>query len=139
MQLVYIKGNKEIPAIGTSNFKKNNYGSIDSNYTAPSPQTLTNGQEFFTVCFTLLGGPPTNVTLTNVSVTNGEGNSLTTTTNSGTISETVSFENFTLVAGSTSGAQGTEVCIDVNVFNLVGLAGLQFAIGYDAEKLSFVS
>jgi hypothetical protein len=139
LQFVSITGNPALPAFGPSNFNTNPSGSIAINYTAPSPQTLTNGQEFFTVCFTLLGGPPTNVTLTNVSVTNGEGNSLTTTTNSGTISETVSFENFTLVAGSTSGAQGTEVCIDVNVFNLVGLAGLQFAIGYDAEKLSFVS
>jgi hypothetical protein len=139
LQFVSITGNPALPAFGPSNFNTNPSGSIAINYTAPSPQTLTDGQEFFTVCFTLLGGPPTNVTLTDISVTNSEGNSLTTTTNSGTISETVSFENFTLVAGSTSGPQGTEVCIDVNVFNLVDLAGLQFAIGYDAEKLSFVS
>ncbi|TXF89450.1 hypothetical protein FUA23_10820 [Neolewinella aurantiaca] len=139
LSLESVTGNSMLASFGASNINTSTPGQVVINYTAPSPQTLSNGQAFVTVCFTLLDGDPTSVNLTNISVTDGGGNTLTTTTNPGTIQGTVSFDNLTLVAGSGAGAEGTEVCIDVTVFNLTDLASLQFAIGYDPEMLSFTS
>jgi hypothetical protein len=139
LQLVSVTGNPGLPSLGASSFNTNTDGRVVVNYTPPSPQTLTNGQAFFTVCFTLLNGDPTNVNLTNISVTDAGGNTLMTNTNSGTVMGTVSFDNLTLVAGSNSGAQGTEVCVDITTFNLENLASLQFAISYNPEILEFVS
>ncbi len=139
LQLVSITGNPGLSSFGPSNFNTNTPGRVVVNYIPPSPQTLTNGQAFFTVCFTLLDGDPTNVNLTNILVTDGGGNTLMTNTNSGTIMGEVTFDNLTLVAGSASGAEGTQVCVDITVFNLDNLASLQFAISYDSEKLQYVS
>jgi len=139
LELVSITGNPGLPAFGASSFNTNTDGRVVVNYTPPSPQTLADGQAFFTVCFTLLSADPTNVSLTNISATDGGGNTLTTSGNSGTVMGTLSFDDLTIMAGSASGAEGTEVCVDIMVFSLENLASLQFAIRYDPEKLSFVS
>ena len=139
LEFVSVSGNASLASFGASNFNTNTAGRIVVNYNPSTAQTLADGQAFFTVCFTLRDGEATTVNLTNIAVTDGGGNNLTTSTNSGTIMGTVSFDNLTLVAGSASGAAGTEVCVDVTVFNLEGLASLQFAISYEEDKLSYTN
>ncbi len=139
LALVSVTGNPMLASFGASSVNTTTAGQIVINYNPPSPQTLADGQAFVTVCFTLLNNGPTNIDLTGVTATDNNGNTLTTTTNGGTIMASGTFTNLTLMGGTASGLQGTEVCVDINVFNLEDLASLQFAISYDPEKLSFTT
>ncbi|MTB51609.1 cohesin domain-containing protein [Lewinella sp. W8] len=139
VQLVSVTANSAIPGLNAGSFDTSTAGEIGVSYTSGTPQALTDGAAIFTVCFTVLGGDEAPLTLTGATATDAMG-SVTVNTTDGVINPGgVNFDDFTLVVGDGVGGLGEEVCLDVLPFNLEGLAGLQFAITYDTEKLQFNS
>lgn len=140
LSLASVTANPALPGFGAGNFTTTG-STIAVNYTPASAQTLPAGARLFTVCFNVLTGDETPLTVTNATATNNGGTMLTVNTTPGTINSggVVTYDNFTLVVSNETGAMGTEVCLDVDVYNLTDFAGLQFALGYDATKLEFVS
>ncbi|WP_026231607.1 cohesin domain-containing protein [Neolewinella persica] len=138
--LASVTANSALAGFGAGNFMTT-ASTVTVNYTPATPQSLANGEQFFTVCFNVLTGDETDVTITNVSATNGGGTNLTVSTDPGTINTggIEPYENFTMVVSNETAALDAEVCLDVTVFNLRNFAGLQFTIDYDATKLAFVS
>jgi gliding motility-associated-like protein len=139
VQLVSVTANGAITGLNAGSFDTSTSGEIGVNYANANPQALADGGAIFTVCFTVLGGEEVPLTLSGATATDELGAVTVNTTNGVINAGGVNFDNFTLVVGDGVGEQGEEVCLDVLPFNLVGLAGLQFAITYDTEKLQFNS
>jgi len=141
LQLSSVTANTSLPGFGPASFTTTTAGQINVTYSSTSPQSLASNAILFTVCWTVLTGSETTVSVTNATATNGSGMDLTVNPSSGTINSggVVEYTNLTVVAGSGSAAVGQEVCIDFPVFNLEGVAGLQFAVSYDATRLQFNS
>jgi len=139
--LASITANAGLPGFGASNFNTNVNGQVMVSYDPATAQSLANGESLFEICFNIIGTDETNITLTDITATNAGGEDLTINPGNGVINAggVVDYENLTLVAGNVSGAEGTQVCLDVSTFNLTDLAGLQFGIAYDATKLQFVN
>ncbi|MFK8162357.1 MAG: cohesin domain-containing protein [Lewinella sp.] len=140
LALASVTANSELPGFGAGNFTTT-ASTVAVNYTPASPQSLSDGEPLFTICFNVLTGDETQVTITNATATNSGGMNLTVSTDPGTINTggIEPYENFTMVVSDETAAEGTEVCLDVTVFNLTNFAGLQFSLNYDATKLEFVS
>jgi hypothetical protein len=140
LALSSVTANSALAGFGAGNFTTT-ASSITVNYTPASPQSLSDGDALFTICFNVLTGDETPVTITNAMATNNGGTNLTVSTDPGTINTggIEPYENFTLIVSDEIAAEGTEVCLDVMVFNLTNFAGLQFTINYDTTKLEFVS
>lgn len=140
LSLASVTANSALPGFGAGNFTTTG-STITVNYTPASPQTLADGAIFFTICFNVQAGDETQVTITNATATNGGGGVLTVNTDPGIINVggIEPYENLTLVVSHETGALGTEVCLDVSVFNLTDLSGLQFTLNYDDTKLEYVS
>ncbi|MBC6995599.1 cohesin domain-containing protein [Neolewinella lacunae] len=141
LQLASVTANSALPGFGAGNFNTGTAGQVRVTYTSATPRTLANGQALFTVCWTVLTGSETTVSITNATATNGQGTNLTVNTSNGTINAggVVTYDNLTLVSGDADGAVNDEVCVDVRAFNFENAASMQFAITYDASKLEFVS
>ncbi|SER31446.1 cohesin domain-containing protein [Neolewinella agarilytica] len=139
LQLSSVTANPALPGFGAGNFNTTANGQIGVNYSSATPRTLASNSTLFTVCWTVLTGDETTVSVTNATATNNMGTNLTVSSSSGTVNSggVIEFDNFTIVAGDGSAAMGEEVCIDFPVFKLQGLAGLQFAVTYDATRLQF--
>jgi hypothetical protein len=140
LALASVTANSALPGFGAGNFT-NTASTVTVNYTPATAQSLSDGEILFTICFNVLTGDESQVTITNASATNNGGTNLTITTDPGTINAggIEPYENFTMVVSEENAAEGTEVCLDITVFNLTNFAGLQFTIDYDATKLEFVS
>ena len=136
-----VMGNPALADLDAADFNTTTAGQIVLNYDPANALTLPDGQTFFTVCFNVLTGAETTVAITNLTVTDDGGTNLMASATNGTVNTggMPTFDNLTLRATSATGGQGTEVCIDVEVFNLEGLAGLQFAIGFDEDVLEYTS
>ncbi|MEL7162372.1 MAG: cohesin domain-containing protein, partial [Bacteroidota bacterium] len=141
LMLSSVTANTALPGFGSGNFTTGTAGQIGVSYASATPRTLADGNSLFTVCFTVRTGEETNLTISGATATIGGGTNLPVNTNPGVINlgGQITYDNLSLVAGDGTGAVGTEVCIDFEVFNFTGVSGLQFPVTYDAEVLSFVS
>ena len=128
-----------LPELGAGNFDTSTPGAITVTYSSATPRTLAAGAVFFNVCFNVTTNDGSDLTITGGTAANGMGTNLSVIGNAGRINGEVSFDNLTLVITDANGAAGSQVCVDVNIFNGIDLAGLQFAIDYDSTKLRFVS
>jgi hypothetical protein len=141
LSLASLTANSALPGFTAANFNTATAGRIVVNYNPATAQTLANGEALFEVCFNILTGEEAPLTITNATATSGGGTTLMINANNGIINSggVVEYDNLTLVAGNINGALGTEVCLNVRVFNFTDLAALQFSMFYDITKLRFVS
>ena len=137
LQLATLTANSSLPGFGPGNFDSSTAGQITVTYTSATPRTLANGAAFFNVCFNVLTNDGSDLTVSNASASNGS--AVTVNTTNGRINGQLSFDNLTLVVNNGAAAVGQQVCVDIDLYEGIDLAGLQFAIDYDADNLEFVS
>ena len=139
LSLVSVTANPALPGFGPASFTTTTSGQIVVNYAPNAPQTISDGEVLFEVCFDVIGPDESPLTITNATATTGGGTTLMIAANNGVINPggVNEYDELTLVANNVNGAVGTEVCVDIRVFNLDNLAGLQFGIDFDETKLEY--
>ena len=138
LQLSSVTASSNLPGFGSGNFVTGN-GTITVDYASGTPRSLADDEPLFTVCWQVLTGDETDVTLSGVSLTNGAGQNPAVTTDDGTINAGGISENLSFRVGSATGGVNQEVCVPVTTDNFDDIVGLQFAITYNAERLQFSS
>lgn len=141
LQLSSVTANSAVPGFGFGNFDTSTSGEIDVDYTSGTPQSLANDAVLFTVCWTVLTGDETDVTISGASATNGAGTNLTVNTDNGTINTggVGSGDDLTFRVGNGAAGVNQEVCLQITTDNFTDIVGFQYAITYDAERLQFNS
>jgi gliding motility-associated-like protein len=138
LQLSSVTAITSLPGFGAGNFTTS-AGQIVVDYNSATPRSLADAAALFTVCWTVLNGNQTNVTITSSSATNGDGTDLTVTSSNGVINAGGGSEEVTFAIGTVTGGVNQVVCLDVTTLNFDEILGLQFAITYDSTKLQFNS
>ncbi len=112
-------------------------------------ETLASGATLFEICFTVISGGTSTVSLTGspvaIEASDVPGNLLTVTTNNGVFTGSGSggggggSTNLTVTIANATGNVGDVVCVPVTVNNFTGVNSLQFSINYNASRLQFQS
>ncbi len=141
LQFESLTPNPGLSGLGVGNFDTSTPGQIVLNYTTASGQTLADDAVLFSVCWTVLAGTETDLTISNATATNGSGTALTVNTSDGVVNAggVSPSDDLTFRVGSASGSVNQEVCVEVTTDNFDNIVGFQYAITYDAERLQFSS
>ncbi|MEM1356759.1 MAG: cohesin domain-containing protein [Bacteroidota bacterium] len=141
LMLSSVTATTALPGFGSGNFNTTSSGIIGVTYASATPRSLNDNASLFEVCFTVLTGAETDLTISGATVTANGSTNLTVNTSPGTINTggLITYDNLSVVTSDADGAMGTEVCLDYSVYNFMGVAGMQFPITYDATKLRFNS
>ncbi|MEM6770962.1 MAG: cohesin domain-containing protein, partial [Bacteroidota bacterium] len=139
LQLSSVTANTALPGFGSGNFNTGTAGEVEVTYTSGTPRSLADDAPLFTVCWIVLTGDETDVTISDASATNGAGTDLTVSTSDGTINIGGVGANDALTFRVSSGTAGLnqEICLEVTTENFTNIAGFQFAIVYDQTHLQF--
>lgn len=122
-------------------------GQVTVRWTGSSAVSLSNGDAVANLCFTVLGPDvcTANVVFsdspTPISANNQDGDNITVITNNGVINSGNPCAdpppNLVLDIGDATGAEGTQICLDVTVTDFIDITDLQFSVTYDASMLTF--
>ncbi|MGB3547423.1 MAG: cohesin domain-containing protein, partial [Saprospiraceae bacterium] len=134
--------------VSTPTFTNNGPGQASFNWTKPGAggETLAAGATLFEICFTVVNGGSSTISVTNtpvtVGATNATGGAVNVTSSNGIFTGVGmggGSTDLTVSIGPGSGAVGDVVCLNVTVNNFTNINSLQFSINYDPSVLQFQS
>ena len=130
--------NASLPGWGAASITNPSAGVLTVNWSNTTGVTLANNASLVQVCFNVTGNTTSDVTIPSPrTIQNGNGASVTSTVNSGTVTVSPPIEGFTLILADETASQGDNVCLPVTVNDFNNILGMQFSINYDATALTF--
>ena len=127
-----------LPGWGPASITNPSAGVLTVNWSNATGITLADNSSLGRICFDVIGNTTSDVTIPAPrTIQNGDGDAVTSTVNSGTVTVNPLVDGFALILANATAMTGDNVCLPVTVNDFNNILGMQFSINYDPAALVF--
>jgi gliding motility-associated-like protein len=130
--------NAALSGWGAASITNPSPGILTVNWSTTSGVSLANGQRLVRLCFDVIGNTTSDVTIpAPITIQNGDGVTVPTNTNSGTVTINPPVSGFALILADATANTGDNVCLPMTVADFNNILGMQLSMNYNPAELTY--